>query len=287
MAEQFFIDQIPHNGLTYAEFVENLRIKVEMPDSDDDASSLSQYLPLNLRRMKRIEQTFRPSPSTQYELMHLTQPQIWMVLTEDWCGDSAQLLPIIAKLASIAPGVEMRILERDMYPEIMDKYLTNGGRSIPILVAFDNDGNQILKWGPRPAEAASLVREARERGDSLAEYGKKLHAWYAEDAGRTTEREILELLKPVFKKKVQAYDEPDEDEFDYKEDLLVDLDEIKESTDFMIETEGLDGEETTNVRKGDLMEYGYEENNFDDYDGDDDDDDRMGRSGSRSRRDDY
>ncbi|HYF04087.1 MAG TPA: thioredoxin family protein [Patescibacteria group bacterium] len=286
MAEQFFLDKIPHNGLTYPEFVENLRIKVEMPDSDDQASSLAQYLPLNLRRMKRIEQSFRPNPGTQYELMHLRQPQLWMVITEDWCGDSAQTLPIIAKLASAARNVDLRILERDLYPDIMDKYLTNGSRSIPILVAFDMEGNELFKWGPRPAEAASLVRQARERGDTLAEYGKKLHAWYAEDAGHTTEREILDLLRPQFKKKVEAYDEPDEDEFDYKEDLLVDLDEIKAETDFMVETEGLDGEETTGVRKGDLMEYGYNENNFDDYDGDDDDDDRMGRSGSRGRRDD-
>jgi thiol-disulfide isomerase/thioredoxin len=244
MAEQFFLDKIPHGGYTYDEFVENLRIKVEMPDSDDQASSLSQYLPLNLRRMRRIQQTFRPMPSTQYELMQLRQPQLWMVITEDWCGDSAQTLPIIAKLAGIAPGVELRIIERDTYPDIMDKYLTNGGRSIPILVAFDPDGNEIFKWGPRPAEAASLVREARDRGETLAEYGKRLHAWYAEDAGRTTEREILDLLKPSFKKKVQQFDEPDESEFDYEEDLLVDLDEIKEATDFTIEGEGLDGEQT-------------------------------------------
>jgi hypothetical protein len=244
MAEQFFIDRIPHNGWTYDEFVENMRIKVEMPEQDDQNDMHASYIPLNYRRTKRIERTFKPMPSTQYELMQLTKPQFWMLITEDWCVDSPYAVPIIAKLANIAPGVELRIIERDLYPEIMEKYLTNGSKSIPKLVAFDEDGNELFRWGPRPAEAASLVRNARENGESSGEYNKRLHVWYAEDAGKTIEREIMDLLKPNFRKSVQQFDEPDEDEFDYEEDLLVDLDEIKEATDFSIEGEGLDGEQT-------------------------------------------
>ncbi|MES2764561.1 MAG: thioredoxin family protein [Bacteroidota bacterium] len=272
MAEQFFLDQIPHNGWTYDEFVENMRLKVEMPEPEDQHDMHASFIPLNYRRTLRIARTFRPMPSTQYELMQITKPQIWMLITEDWCVDSPYAVPIIAKLAKIAPGVDLRILERDLYPDIMDKYLTNGGRSIPKLVAFDEEGNELFQWGPRPAEAASLVRAAREKGESSGEYNKRLHAWYADDDGRTIEREIMDLLKPNFRKAVQIYDEPEEEEFGYEEDLLIDLDEIKEATDFTIEGEGLDGEQT-----------------FDD-DGNDLDDDFGGANnngGGRRGRDDY
>ncbi len=258
MAEQFFIDQIPHNGWTYDEFVENMRLKVEMPEPEDQHDMHASFVPLNYRRTLRIARTFRTMPSTQFELMQITKPQLWMLVTEDWCLDSPYAVPIIAKLAKIAPGVEMRILERDLYPEIIGKYLTNGGKSIPKLVAFDEDGNELFQWGPRPAEAASLVRNARENGESAGQYNKRLHKWYADDDGRTIEREIMDLLKPNFRKQVQEFDEPDEDEFDYKEDLLVDLDEIKAASGFIVETEGLDGEESTGVNKSDLMEYGYD-----------------------------
>lgn len=108
-----------------------------------------------------------------------------MVITESWCGDSAQNLPVISKIARLNSNIALRIILRDSNLDIMDNYLTNGvSRSIPILVAFDMDGNEIFRWGPRPKPAMQLVKKFRERGIVKEEYYKKLHLWCGRNKGR-------------------------------------------------------------------------------------------------------
>ena len=83
-----------------------------------------------------------------------------LVIAEDWCGDASSTTPLVAKLADEVPGLELRILRRDEYPEVMDRYLTNGSRSIPIVIALDEEFRELGHWGPRPARAAVVARTA-------------------------------------------------------------------------------------------------------------------------------
>jgi hypothetical protein len=118
-----------------------------------------------------------------------------MVITEIWCGDSAQNLPIIAKAAELNDRIDLRILLRDSNTDIIDHYLTDGqSRSIPILVVFDLDGNELFKWGPRPDTAKTLVTNLKKDGFSKEEINQQLHLWYGRNRGKELESEIVELL---------------------------------------------------------------------------------------------
>jgi hypothetical protein len=189
------------DGLTYKEFMELSVKKVEETHEeklDESEKKLFGYSKLNLHRISRIEKTYKVSEQICKNIMKITGPQIWMVLTEDWCGDSAQNLPYIAKIADCNDYITLRILPRDKNLDIMDQYLTDGkSRSIPKLVAFDKNGNELFQWGPRPAEAQKLVLDLKAEGLSKNEYNEKLHLWYGRNRGKNIENEFVELLKAL------------------------------------------------------------------------------------------
>ncbi len=160
----------------------------------------ADYTKLNLARSRRIEKTLKVSPEVR-STMEKAAPQTWLVITEMWCGDSAQNLPVIVALAAMAPAIDVRIVRRDAHIDLMDRYLTNGTRGIPKLIAFDASGAELFTWGPRPRAAQDLVmgnklkpETERLSKDALAE---KLHRWYADDAGLSTQRELNELVSAL------------------------------------------------------------------------------------------
>lgn len=115
-----------------------------------------------------------------------------LVLTEDWCGDAANTVPVIARFAEQAPTVEMRLLKRDEHFELMDRFLTAGSRSIPLAIVLDADFTPIGRWGPRPRELQEFViREKRACIRPSDEIYRDVRAWYARDRGSTTLRELL------------------------------------------------------------------------------------------------
>jgi Thioredoxin len=114
-----------------------------------------------------------------------------LVLAEDWCGDASNTIPILAKLSDLAPGLELRILRRDEYPEVMDRYLTNGARSIPVVIVLDREFQELGHWGPRPRLLQEWVVEERRKGTPKDQLYPEVRRWYARDAGETTLREVL------------------------------------------------------------------------------------------------
>ena len=113
-----------------------------------------------------------------------------LVIAEDWCGDASSTIPIVARFADTVPGIELRLLRRDQHPELMDRYLTNGARSIPIVIALDDSFRELGYWGPRPAVLQAWVLENRPRVPK-AELYPQVRQWYARDRGETTLREVL------------------------------------------------------------------------------------------------
>jgi hypothetical protein len=113
-----------------------------------------------------------------------------LVLAEDWCGDASNTVPVLARLADAVPGLDLRVLRRDEPPEVMDRYLTNGSRSIPIVIALDEDFTELGHWGPRPAELQSWVLANRLTLPKTELY-PLVRRWYARDHGESTLREVL------------------------------------------------------------------------------------------------
>ena len=114
-----------------------------------------------------------------------------LVIAEDWCGDASSVIPIVARLVDQVPALEIRVLRRDENPEVMDQYLTNGSRSIPIVIALDEDFRELGHWGPRPRVLQAWVMANRGTVPK-AELYPKIRQWYARDHGESTLREVLE-----------------------------------------------------------------------------------------------
>lgn len=118
-----------------------------------------------------------------------------LAISEDWCGDASNLVPIFARLAEASPRVDFRIVKRDENPELMDRYLTNGSRSIPIVVIMDEALRSRGHWGPRPAGLQEFVITGKRAGRrSSSEIYRDARRWYARDRGETTLRELLRVM---------------------------------------------------------------------------------------------
>ncbi len=116
-----------------------------------------------------------------------------LALVEGWCGDAANTIPVLARLAEVLPEVELRVLYRDENPDLMDLHLTAGSRAIPVVMVLDDEFREVGWWGPRPAPLQEIFdRDLRPL--TPAERYPKLRAWYARDRGRTTLDEILERI---------------------------------------------------------------------------------------------
>jgi hypothetical protein len=129
-------------------------------------------------------------PDWAFQAIPLGTRHRLLVIAEDWCGDASSTVPILARFADAAPGLELRLLRRDEHPELMDRYLTNGSRSIPIVIVLDESHRELGHWGPRPSVLQAWVMENRPLVPK-AELYPQIRRWYARDRGETTLREVL------------------------------------------------------------------------------------------------
>lgn len=185
------------SGLSAEEYEYYFAERAELAKNAENVerNSLLKNLPLNKQRSSRLKKTYIPSADITHIMKAIETEQVWVIITEDWCGDSAQILPIIQAITSISDKVEIRFLLRDSFPEIMNRYLTNGTRSIPKVIAFDKTNNEELwTWGPRPEQAAKDFLQRKSEGMLKPENQTLLHTWYAADKGSSTEKEIMEKV---------------------------------------------------------------------------------------------
>jgi hypothetical protein len=159
------------------------------------SESLANFTRLNLQRMNRLGKTIEAEGETRLAVRATKRSQIWLIITEAWCGDAAQNVPIIEKIASESDIIQTRYILRDEDPELIDRFLTNGARSIPKLIALGADSYEVLwTWGARPKAAQDLFIELRENGVEKAALMEHLQRWYNEDRGRSIQSEFVTLL---------------------------------------------------------------------------------------------
>lgn len=121
------------------------------------------------------------------------RPWHLLVLSEDWCGDSINTLPVIARLSEAQPLIDMRIIGRDANPDLIDSHLTGLSKSIPVIILLDEDFNEIGWWGPRPGSLQAWVTESGLALPKDERY-RQVRTWYARDHGKTAVNELLELI---------------------------------------------------------------------------------------------
>lgn len=117
-----------------------------------------------------------------------------LVLAEDWCGDGSSTIPYLAKLATVTKAIEVRVLRRDEHPAVMDRYLTNGTRAIPIVIVLNRRLEELGHWGPRPRALQEWVQRERAASGMKPPF-PQIRRWYARDKGESALREVLDLLE--------------------------------------------------------------------------------------------
>jgi len=156
-----------------------------------------EYTKLNLSRMKRWLKTGAILPEMEELLTAITARQTWLVITEPWCGDAAHTLPFIYLLSKLNKKIELRIELRDSEPNRIEKYLTNGTKSIPILIGRNKHGEDQFVWGPRPDPLVQLRSSLLKLQTPNDELKVRIQEWYNADKGETIQRELYKLITTI------------------------------------------------------------------------------------------
>jgi len=155
------------------------------------------YTKMNVQRMSRVDKTVSLTEELISTIGDLKSNYKFLVITEGWCGDAAQIVPVFNKIATASLGkIDLKFVLRDKNLPLIDAHLTNGGRAIPVLLVLNEAGNNVLAtWGPRPQVLQELLKEWRSETTEMPVLAEKLHGWYAKDKTQTTQAELTVLLK--------------------------------------------------------------------------------------------
>jgi hypothetical protein len=195
------INEALENGFSYAEYRKKVTSLIAEGISTGHSQSpdLLHYSELNETRMNRLEKTVSISEEVKTKLQNLDKKYIWLVLAEGWCGDAAQIVPVIHKMAEAMDKVELKIALRDDNDALMQYFLTNAGKAIPKLIVLEAETLEVVAdWGPRPQGAKQLILDYKATHGVVDETAKiELQKWYLHDKGISIQNEIVEMHEQV------------------------------------------------------------------------------------------
>lgn len=195
---QNIIDKALENSFSYSEYRELVSrlIKEGKSTGHTQTEALLNYSELNETRMNRLEKTLEVPNEIVEQLNALPKNYIWLTLTEGWCGDAAQIVPILHKMEEASSKIDLRLVLRDDNDDLMQLFLTNGSKSVPKVIILENDSKEVVaSWGARPEPARKLISDYKSEHGIVDEPIKiELQKWYLHDKGLTTMKEIINLL---------------------------------------------------------------------------------------------
>lgn len=191
------IQKALQNSFSYTDYRKQITHLISLGKStgNEQSTDLLHYSELNETRMNRLEKTITIIDEVKIQLQKLDKKYIWLVLSEGWCGDAAQIVPVIHKMAAETDKIELKIALRDDNDALMQHFLTNGGKAIPKLIILDAESFQVLAdWGPRPHGAKQLIVDYKATHGVVDETAKiELQKWYLHDKGLSIQQEIMEI----------------------------------------------------------------------------------------------
>lgn len=189
------------NSFSYAEYrkLASDLVAQGKPTGHDLSEALAHYAELNETRMNRLEKTITITEGIIQKLQNNSKNYIWLVLSESWCGDAAQILPVIYKMSEVANAIQLKIVLRDDHAALMQQFLTNGGKAIPKLIILEAQTlNVVAHWGPRPQGAKQLILDYKAAHGIVDEAAKiELQKWYLHDKGNSIQQEIVEIMEKL------------------------------------------------------------------------------------------
>ncbi|AZI24436.1 thioredoxin family protein [Pedobacter sp. G11] len=183
---------------TYRALVDQLLLEGK---ATGDVTYDLHYTKMNVQRMSRVDKTASLTEELTATIDQLKTSYKFLVITEGWCGDAAQIVPVFNKIATASLGkIDLKFVLRDKNLPLIDAHLTNGGRAIPVLIILNEEADQVLAtWAPRPQVLQELLKEWRQETTEMTILAEKLHSWYAKDKTLSTQAELNEVLKGLEK----------------------------------------------------------------------------------------
>lgn len=186
-----------HSYSEYRKLVSDLLLEGKST-GNEQSENLTHYSSLNVTRMDRLDKTIKIPDENILKLKNLGNHYIWLVISEGWCGDAAQIMPVLNKMVIASEDkIEMKIVLRDENEDLMKLFLTNKKKAIPKLIIIDKaTGNLIGSWGPRPKGATDLINDYKNKFGVIDEKVKtELQLWYLKDKGLSTQNEVIDLMQ--------------------------------------------------------------------------------------------
>jgi thiol-disulfide isomerase/thioredoxin len=185
-------------SISYTEYTTLVNNLVENKDTTgtDKSENLVEYTMLNAKRMKRWDKTLKVNEAVKERIEKIDKKITWLVLTESWCGDAAHVVPVMQKVAELNTNINVKVVLRDENEDLMNNFLTNGGKSIPKLIMVDETSGEVINtFGPRPSGATQLVNDYKAKHGMLTpEFKEDLQRWYNKDKGQNAANDLVALL---------------------------------------------------------------------------------------------
>lgn len=192
LQKQFLDKAVDYNS--YRQLIEDLLAENKTTGPIQTEAYIG-YARMSFKRMKKWEKIGKLNFELVEKAKDIQKPMTWLVITEGWCGDAGQTLPFVQKLAQENDKIDLKLVLRDEHPELMSQFLTNGAKSIPIIIGLSEDLEVLGKWGPRPEPIQKEFLENKISNERTgAEFSEYMHLWYAKDKGITFQNEFLATL---------------------------------------------------------------------------------------------
>lgn len=191
-----------NEGLNYAQYrdlIDSLLAEGKTTGEDHSDEAMVHYSKMNVQRMQRVDKTIVLNEEFIAAIDKVQKHYNLLVISEGWCGDAAQIVPVFHKMALLYPEkFTLRLVLRDKNLPLINAHLTNGGKAIPVLLVL-NDAGEVVgdKWGPRPAVAQELLNGWKVVTSDMFEQAEKLHLWYAKDKTQTTQSELTTVVSSL------------------------------------------------------------------------------------------
>lgn len=179
-------------AVSYTEYLKEAGERLGNPRNQQDVD-FAEYYKLGIQRMNRMSEKYIPNEKQVETFAQKKFNGKILIISEPWCGDASQVLPVVAKFFE---QIDIRITYRDQDPSLIDGFLTNGGKSIPIVIFLDDNYQEIAHWGPRPKHGKELLEkhQADPANFTKDQFYVELQTYYAKNKGFDTIEELLQLL---------------------------------------------------------------------------------------------
>lgn len=196
---QSIIQKSLENSFSYLEYRNSISqlLTKNKSTGNEQSDDLLHYSQLNETRMNRLDKTIAVPNEIIEKLNKVEENYTFLTLAEGWCGDAAQIVPVLQKLTEASDKIDLKLVFRDENEELMNLFLTNGSKSIPKVVILKTENLDVVaSWGPRPEPARKLISDYKAEHGVVDEPIKiELQKWYLKDRGLSTMEEIIDILQ--------------------------------------------------------------------------------------------